>query len=52
MKKNLREPKKETISQLAKLFNVSADYLLGHTDTRVILTPNDTNRYKKIIRGN
>ena len=29
--KNLREPKKETISQLAKLFNVSADYLLGHT---------------------
>lgn len=47
--KNLREPKKETISQLAKLFNVSADYLLGHTDTRVILTPNDKIDIKKSL---
>ena len=33
---NLREPKRETISQLAKLFNVSTDYLHGHTNDTIL----------------
>ena len=38
---NLREPKRETISQLAKLFNVSTDYLHGHTNDKFTLTKED-----------
>ena len=38
---NLREPKRETISQFAKLFNVSTDYLHGHTDDKFSLTNED-----------
>ncbi len=30
-----REPDSETLTQLAKLFNVSTDYLLGITDTPI-----------------
>ena len=38
---NLREPKRETISQFAKLFNVSTDYLHGHTNDIFTLTNDD-----------
>lgn len=38
---NLREPKREAISQLAKLFNVSTDYLHGHTNDKFTLTKED-----------
>lgn len=38
---NLREPKRETISQFAKLFNVSTDYLHGHTNNKFTLTKED-----------
>lgn len=38
---NLREPKRDTISQFAKLFNVSTDYLHGHTDDKFTLTKED-----------
>jgi transcriptional regulator with XRE-family HTH domain len=38
---NLREPKRETISQFAKLFNVSTDYLHGHTNDKFTLTNDD-----------
>ena len=38
---NLREPKRETISQFAKLFNVSTDYLHGHTNDKFTLTKQD-----------
>ena len=38
---NLREPKRETISQFAKLYNVSTDYLHGHTNDKFSLTKED-----------
>lgn len=38
---NLREPKREAISQFAKLFNVSTDYLHGHTNDKFSLTKED-----------
>lgn len=38
---NLREPKREAISQFAKLFNVSTDYLHGHTNDKFTLTKED-----------
>ena len=38
---NLREPKRETISQFAKLYNVSTDYLHGHTNDKFSLTQKD-----------
>ena len=38
---NLREPKRDTISQFAKLFNVSTDYLHGHTNDKFTLTKED-----------
>ncbi len=38
---NLREPKRETISQFAKLFNVSTDYLHGHTNDKFSLINED-----------
>lgn len=38
---NLREPKSDTISQFAKLFNVSTDYLHGHTNNKFTLTKED-----------
>lgn len=46
---NLREPKGETISQFAKLFNVSTDYLLGHTDDKFALTNEDKTDIKNSI---
>lgn len=38
---NLRDPKRETIGQFAKLFNVSTDYLHGHTNDKFTLTKED-----------
>lgn len=46
---NLREPKGETISQFAKLFNVSTDFLLGHTDDKFALTNEDKTDIKNSI---
>ena len=38
---NLRTPKSDILSQFAKLFNVSTDYLHGHTDDKFNLTCED-----------
>ena len=46
---NLREPKRETISQLSKLFNVSTDYLHGHTNDRLNLTDEDKHDIKNSL---
>ena len=49
---NLREPKREAISQLAKLFNVSTDYLHGHTNDKFTLTKEDKIDIKNSLEGN
>ena len=45
---NLREPKREAISQLAKLFNVSTDYLHGHTNDK-FTSENEAEKVEDII---
>ena len=47
---NLREPKRETISQLAKLFNVSTDYILGRTENKA--TPDTTSTFESLLVEN
>ena len=46
---NLREPKRETISQFAKLYNVSTDYLHGHTNDKFSLTKKDKTDIKNSL---
>ncbi|MBR2181532.1 MAG: helix-turn-helix transcriptional regulator, partial [Oscillospiraceae bacterium] len=45
----IREPSFETISKLAKYFNVSVDYLLGRSDE---LTSSSSNAKKIPVLGN
>jgi transcriptional regulator with XRE-family HTH domain len=47
-----RNPKKDTISLLAELFNTSTDYLLGHTDNPEPPKPEEPKDLAELIKNN
>ena len=44
-----RQPDYETLIRIADFFNVSVDYLLGHTDKRHLLGPSLTEKESRLL---